>query len=81
MGCPHCGADLEKLGMSHFSFNKPEGACEACGGLGSVATINEAAVFNPELSMKEGSSFSEWRSSGYTDADISSGGKTFRICV
>ncbi|WP_375102594.1 excinuclease ABC subunit UvrA [Paenibacillus sp. RS8] len=54
MGCLHCGAELEKLGMSHFSFNKPEGACEACGGLGSVATINEAAVFNPELSMKEG---------------------------
>lgn len=24
MGCPHCGAELEKLGMSHFSFNKPE---------------------------------------------------------
>ncbi|MEK4465524.1 excinuclease ABC subunit UvrA [Paenibacillus sp. FSL H8-0315] len=54
MGCPHCGAELEKLGMSHFSFNKPEGACEACGGVGSVATINEAAVFNPELSMREG---------------------------
>lgn len=54
MGCPHCGAELERLGMSHFSFNKPEGACEACGGVGSVATINEAAVFNPELSMREG---------------------------
>ncbi|MGO4539197.1 ATP-binding cassette domain-containing protein [Paenibacillus sp. 2TAB19] len=53
-GCPHCGAQLEKLGMSHFSFNKPEGACESCGGLGHVASINEAAVFSPELSLREG---------------------------
>lgn len=54
IGCPHCGAELEELGMSHFSFNKPEGACESCSGLGHVATINEDAVFNYELSLKEG---------------------------
>ena len=54
MTCPHCDAELEKLGMSHFSFNKPEGACEACSGLGHVASINEAAVFHPELSLREG---------------------------
>ncbi|WP_256757817.1 excinuclease ABC subunit UvrA [Cohnella sp. WQ 127256] len=54
LGCPHCGTELEKLGMSHFSFNKPEGACESCSGLGHVASINEAAVFHPALSLKEG---------------------------
>ncbi|GGI45314.1 excinuclease ABC subunit A [Paenibacillus marchantiophytorum] len=52
--CPHCKAELEKLGMSHFSFNKPEGACEACSGLGHVASINEAAVFQTELSLSAG---------------------------
>lgn len=53
-GCPHCGEKLEKFGMSHFSFNKPEGACESCSGLGHVASINEATVFNGELSLREG---------------------------
>ncbi|PLT48001.1 Excinuclease ABC subunit A-like protein [Paenibacillus pasadenensis] len=52
--CPHCGVELEKLGMPHFSFNKPEGACACCGGLGRVTTIHEAAVFRPELSLREG---------------------------
>jgi len=54
MSCPHCKAVLEKVGMSHFSFNKLEGACEVCSGLGQVASINEAAVFNPEISIREG---------------------------
>lgn len=52
--CPHCEEVLEKLDMAHFSFNKPEGACVTCSGLGNVASINEAMVFNPELSLKDG---------------------------
>ncbi|CAM4467377.1 excinuclease ABC subunit A [Paenibacillus endophyticus] len=54
VNCPHCKEELELLGMSHFSFNKPEGACEACSGLGHVASINESAVFNPDLSLRDG---------------------------
>ncbi|GKV66491.1 MULTISPECIES: excinuclease ABC subunit UvrA [unclassified Sporosarcina] len=52
--CPHCGEQVEKLDMVHFSFNKPEGACATCNGLGNVASINEAMVFNPELSLQDG---------------------------
>ncbi|ULL16290.1 excinuclease ABC subunit A [Paenibacillus sp. H1-7] len=52
--CPHCLMELEKFGMAHFSFNKPEGACEVCSGLGNVATLIMEAVFNPELSLRSG---------------------------
>ena len=54
ISCPNCHEQQAKLGMLHFSFNKPEGACETCSGLGHVANINEAMVFNPELSLREG---------------------------
>ena len=34
--CSHCGAPIPTLGMEHFSFNKPAGACPTCTGLGIV---------------------------------------------
>ena len=37
--CPHCGARLPELSMTHFSFNKPAGACPTCTGLGVVADL------------------------------------------
>ncbi|PYI51644.1 excinuclease ABC subunit UvrA [Paenibacillus flagellatus] len=52
--CPHCGHTMKKLERSHFSFNKPEGACETCSGLGSVASLDLDAVFNPERSLLDG---------------------------
>jgi excinuclease ABC, A subunit len=52
--CPACRTELTSLTMSHFSFNKPEGAREGCGGLGQVAELRMDAVFNKELSLREG---------------------------
>ncbi|SEM97858.1 excinuclease ABC subunit UvrA [Lihuaxuella thermophila] len=52
--CAHCGHPLEKLTLSHFSFNKPEGACETCDGLGNRVTLNLDAVFDQEKSLREG---------------------------
>ena len=52
--CPHCGAKLEKLTSSHFSFNVPEGACETCSGVGEVASLNMAAIFDPAKSFRAG---------------------------
>lgn len=52
--CPNCNHHLEKLTRSHFSFNKPEGACHACDGLGNVVDLDMASVFDEELSLNEG---------------------------
>jgi excinuclease ABC subunit A len=37
--CPHCGAPVPELGMANFSFNKPDGACPTCTGLGVVRQV------------------------------------------
>ena len=34
--CPTCGIGLEPLDPRLFSFNSPQGACSACGGLGQI---------------------------------------------
>ena len=39
--------------MSHFSFNKPEGACETRG-LGQTVSLNMDAVFQLDLSLRDG---------------------------
>lgn len=52
--CPHCHETIRKLERSHFSFNKPEGACETCAGLGTVADLDLGTVFNPNKSLNEG---------------------------
>lgn len=32
--CPHCGEQIIELTASHFSYNKPQGACPLCRGMG-----------------------------------------------
>lgn len=54
ISCGSCGHAMDKLTMSHFSFNKPEGACETCDGLGHVSTLNLEAVFDAGKSLREG---------------------------
>jgi excinuclease ABC subunit A len=49
--CPHCGASVPELGMAHFSFNKPAGACLTCTGLGTVRRGNMARLIDPERSV------------------------------
>jgi excinuclease ABC subunit A len=52
--CPHCGSPVPELGMAHFSFNKPEGACPTCTGLGVVYAPNIALVIDPARSVQDG---------------------------
>ncbi len=52
--CPHCGALLPALGMAFFSFNKPEGACKTCTGLGTIYSPDLARVLDENQSLMEG---------------------------
>jgi excinuclease ABC subunit A len=52
--CPHCGVSIPELGMAHFSFNKPAGACPTCTGLGVIHTANLDHLIDPERSIQDG---------------------------
>ena len=54
VGCPHCGAALPALGMASFSFNKPDGACPECTGLGTLYTANLPRILDDTRSLRDG---------------------------
>ncbi len=52
--CPHCGAPIPLLSMAHFSFNKPEGACPTCTGLGVIHQADIAQLVDAGASLLDG---------------------------
>ncbi len=52
--CPHCGAPVPEIGMAHFSFNKPAGACPTCTGLGSIQQANIKRLVDEQKSISDG---------------------------
>ena len=52
--CPRCGAPVPNLTMAHFSFNKPQGACPTCTGLGVIHTGNLELLIDPAKSIRDG---------------------------
>lgn len=52
--CPHCGAPVPEISMAHFSFNKPEGACPTCTGLGVVQQANIKRLVDKQKSIPDG---------------------------
>lgn len=48
--CPSCGIQYEKLGPKAFSYNRPDGACPECNGLGVTMSIEPDTVV-PDSSM------------------------------
>jgi excinuclease ABC subunit A len=57
--CPNCGTPVPELGMEHFSFNKPEGACPTCTGLGVIHQARVEELVDFERSV-EGGAISGW---------------------
>lgn len=53
------GKEVEQLTMSHFSFNKPEGACPHCHGMGAINQPDLPKIFDNEKSIRDGAIF-EW---------------------
>jgi excinuclease ABC subunit A len=52
--CPHCGSQVAELSMAHFSFNKPEGACPTCTGLGTIHTAILSRLVDEHKSIPGG---------------------------
>ncbi len=52
--CPECGTYLPELIMADFSFNKPNGACPTCTGLGVVSKPNLSAILDKNKSISAG---------------------------
>ena len=52
--CPHCAAPMQRLTMGHFSFNKPEGACPTCAGLGTIQQAHLSRLVDGQKSIGEG---------------------------
>ncbi|MCB8950076.1 MAG: excinuclease ABC subunit UvrA [Ardenticatenaceae bacterium] len=52
--CPHCGMPIPEINMAHFSFNKPEGACPSCTGLGVVQEVNIPLLIDEAKSIRAG---------------------------
>ena len=46
--CPKCGKQYEKLGAKAFSYNRPDGACPVCYGLGVTMAIDLDLVIPDE---------------------------------
>jgi excinuclease ABC subunit A len=55
--CPHCGASVPEMGMANFSFNKPDGACPTCTGLGNVHQANLKRLVDEQKSLLDGAVF------------------------
>ncbi len=57
--CTSCKHKLKELKMANFSFNKPEGFCPTCEGLGVVSSLDLSSILDTDLTVKEGA-FKLW---------------------
>ena len=64
--CIDCGFSFPEITPRMFSFNNPQGACPACGGLGTKRYFDpDLIVPDPSLSLSEGAIL-PWKNRGET---------------
>ncbi|MHA1943235.1 MAG: excinuclease ABC subunit UvrA, partial [Candidatus Thorarchaeota archaeon] len=52
--CPKCGIQYDKLGPKAFSYNRPDGACPTCNGLGVTMAIDpDLIVPDKEMTVRQ----------------------------
>ena len=61
--CPESNIEYPAFSSQHFSFNRAEGACETCSGLGEVLQVDMEKVIDPNALY--GSAILPWRDSRY----------------
>ncbi len=54
INCPNCKIKLAHLSMASFSFNKTEGACPKCKGIGVIKDVDFSKIIDYNLTIKEG---------------------------
>lgn len=54
VNCPHCGTPHKKLSMATFSFNKPDGACPTCNGIGTIIDVDLSSLIDENLTVEQG---------------------------
>ncbi len=52
--CPHCNYKLSPLTMANFSFNKTEGACSKCHGIGEIISADYSKLIDENKTIAEG---------------------------
>ncbi len=78
--CPDHGASLTELAPRTFSFNAPQGACEACTGLGFTQEVDPGLAVDPERTLRDGALL-PWadRTTDYYDLLLQSVADTYEI--
>lgn len=68
--CTDCGISLPELSPRMFSFNNPYGACQQCGGLGTLMKVDpELIIPDKRKSLAEGAvRASGWNSMDFQDS-------------
>lgn len=65
LACPHhADVRIETIGPHLFSFNAPQGACEACHGLGIATTFDEELIVPDRAQSLAGGAIAAWRRQG-----------------